>query len=86
MDTNDEMASLVVKKQLNPFKVKKVMKEEAKHPLAWQRGHEVQFLYVGFVGQQILRIVKSQIEIKKSFQYYMYLHELLMFLVGHKKY
>jgi hypothetical protein len=59
MDTNDEMASLVVKKQLNHFKVKKVMKEEAKHPLTWWRVHEVQFLYVGFLAQQILRIVKS---------------------------
>jgi hypothetical protein len=59
MDLNDEMASLVVKEQLNHFKVKKVMKEEGKHPLAWHRVHEVQFLYVGFVAQQNLKIVKS---------------------------
>jgi hypothetical protein len=35
------------------------MKEEGKHPLAWHRVHEVQFLYVGFVAQQNLKIVKS---------------------------
>jgi hypothetical protein len=31
MDTNDEMASLVVNEQLNHFKVKPIMKEEGKH-------------------------------------------------------
>jgi hypothetical protein len=59
MDTNDEMASSVVREQLNHFKVKNVMKKEDKHPLAWQGVHEVQFLYVGFVIQHILRIIKS---------------------------
>jgi hypothetical protein len=53
------MTTLVVKKQLNHFKVMKVMKEEAKNPLEWWRVHEVQFSNVGFVAQQILRIVGS---------------------------
>jgi hypothetical protein len=52
MDIDDEMASLVVKEQLNHFKVKQIMKEEGKHPLAWWRMHEVQFFNVGFVAQE----------------------------------
>jgi len=47
------MALSVVKKQLNH--------------LAWWKTHEVQFSHVGFVAQQILGIVGSQIEAKRVF-------------------
>jgi hypothetical protein len=51
---------------LNHFKFKKVI-EEGKNPLEWWRVHEVQFLYVGFVIQQILGIVGTHIELEKNF-------------------
>jgi hypothetical protein len=62
METNEEMASLMVEEQFNHFKVKKIIEEEAKNPLGWWRVHEAQFSYLGFVAQQIMGIVGSQIE------------------------
>jgi hypothetical protein len=41
MKTNEEMATIVVKKQLSHFLIKKVIDEECKNPLAWWRLHEV---------------------------------------------
>jgi hypothetical protein len=41
IETNKEMASLVVKEQLNYFQVKKLKEDECKNPLAWWRVHEV---------------------------------------------
>jgi hypothetical protein len=35
METNEEMPSLIVKKQLNHFQVKKMTKEKCVYPLAW---------------------------------------------------
>jgi hypothetical protein len=61
------MALSMVKEQLNHFRIKKVTKEECKDPLAWWKTHEIQFSYVGFVTQQILGIVGSQIEAKRVF-------------------
>jgi hypothetical protein len=49
MKTNEEMRSSAVKEQLNHFRFKKVIEEEAKNPLEWWRVHEVQFSYVRFV-------------------------------------
>jgi len=59
------MTSLMVKEQLNHFRFKKVTKEKAKNPLEWWRVHKVQFLYVGFMAQQILGIVGSHIEVER---------------------
>jgi hypothetical protein len=67
METNEEMASSMVEEQFNDFRVKKVIEEEAKNPLGWWRIHEAQISYLGFVAQQIMRIVGSQIEAKKGF-------------------
>jgi hypothetical protein len=50
MDTNEDMALLVVKEQLTHFKINKVTKKEFKDPLAWRKAHEVQFSYVKFVA------------------------------------
>jgi len=50
MKTNEEMASSMMKEQLNHFMLKKVTKEEVKIPLEWWRVHEIQFSYVGFVS------------------------------------
>jgi hypothetical protein len=41
MDMDEDMALLVVKKQLTHFKIKKVTKEECKDLLAWWKAHEV---------------------------------------------
>jgi hypothetical protein len=41
METNVEMASLIVKKQLNHFQVKKMMEEKCMYPLAWWIVHEI---------------------------------------------
>jgi hypothetical protein len=41
METNKEMTSLIVKKQLNHFQVKKVTKEKCMYPLAWWIVHEI---------------------------------------------
>jgi len=42
METNEEMASSMVKKKLNYFRVKKGTKKEAKNPLEWWSSmHEV---------------------------------------------
>jgi len=41
IETNKEMASSVVKEQLNYFQVKKLREDECKNPLAWWRVHEV---------------------------------------------
>ncbi len=50
MDMDEDMALLVVKEQLTHFKIKKVIKEECKDPLAWWKAHEVvQFSYAWFV-------------------------------------
>ncbi len=59
MEINEEIASSLVKKLLNHYKFKKVIKEEAKNSLKWWKMHELQFLYVEFVAQQILGIVGS---------------------------
>ncbi len=67
MEIDDKMALAEVKEQFNPFKVKKITKEESKNPLTWQRAHKVQFLYVGFAAQKILGIVVAQIEAKIVF-------------------
>jgi hypothetical protein len=61
------MALSIVKEQLTRFRTKKVNEEECKDPLAWWRTHMVHFSYVGFVTQQILRIVEFQIEVEKLF-------------------
>jgi hypothetical protein len=37
---DEEMALSVVKKQLNHFRIKKIMKE-CKDPLAWWRTHDI---------------------------------------------
>jgi len=67
MEINEEMTSSLVKNLLNHFKFKKVIDEEAKNSLKWWKVHEVQFLYVEFVAQEILGIVDSQIEAKRIF-------------------
>ncbi len=67
METSEEMASLIVKEQLNHLWVKKVIEEECKNSLAWWKLLEVQQPYVGFVAQQILGIVDSHIEMKSFF-------------------
>jgi hypothetical protein len=41
METNKEMASLIVKKQLNHFQVKKITEEKCMYPLAWWIVHEI---------------------------------------------
>jgi hypothetical protein len=63
------VASSVVKEQLNHLKIKKVIEEQCKDPLAWWRTHKVQFSYVGFVARQILGIVGSQIEAKRVLKF-----------------
>jgi hypothetical protein len=49
MVTNEDMPLLVVKEQLTHFKVKQVIDDECKDPLAWWRTQEGHFSYVGFV-------------------------------------
>jgi hypothetical protein len=70
--TNEKMTSSMVKEQLNHFKFKKVIEEEAKNPLEWWRMHEFLFLYVRFVIQQILGIVGTQIEVEKFLVWQVY--------------
>jgi hypothetical protein len=67
MESDDDMALLVVKEQPTHFRTKKVNEEECKDLLAWWRTHEVHFSYVGFIACQILGIVGSQIEASKEF-------------------
>jgi hypothetical protein len=50
METNEDMALLLVKEQLTHFGIKKVIEEECKDPFAWWRAHEVHYSYVGFVA------------------------------------
>ncbi len=38
---DEDMTLSIVKEQLNHFRIKKVMKEECKDPLAWWRTHEI---------------------------------------------
>jgi hypothetical protein len=57
METNEEMALSVVKKQLSNYKIRK---EECKSPLAWWKAHESQFSYVVFVAQKFLGIFGPQ--------------------------
>jgi hypothetical protein len=42
METSEEMASLIVKEQLNHLWVKKMIEEKCKIPLAWWKMYEVQ--------------------------------------------
>jgi hypothetical protein len=67
MEIDEDMALSMVKEQLTPFKIKKVIEKECKDPLAWWRAHEVHYSYVGFVAQHILGIVGSQIEVERVF-------------------
>jgi hypothetical protein len=67
MDKDEDIALLVVKKQLTHCKNKNITKQECKDLLAWWKAHQVQFSYVGFVAQQTLGIVGSQIETKWVF-------------------
>ncbi len=77
MESDDDMALLVVKEQLNILGPRKKIKRNAnwhgglrksikRNPLAWWRTHEVHFCYVGFVAKQILGIVGFHIEVDKS--------------------
>jgi hypothetical protein len=50
MENDDDMALLVVKKQIIHFRTKKVNEEECKIPLAWWKKHKVYFSYFGFVS------------------------------------
>jgi hypothetical protein len=68
LDTNEDMALLVVKEQLTHFKINKVTEEECKYLFAWWKAHEVNFFYVEFVAQQILGIVGSQIKVEQVFK------------------
>jgi hypothetical protein len=52
MEIDEDMTLLVVMEQLTHFKMKKIIEEECKDPLAWWRAHEVHYSYVGFVAQQ----------------------------------
>jgi len=61
------MALSTVKEWLTHFKIKKVTVKECKDHLGWWKTHEVQFSYIGFVAQQILKIVGSQIKAKWVF-------------------
>jgi hypothetical protein len=67
MDMDENMALLIVKKQLTHFKFKKVTDDECKDLLAWWRAKKRHFSYVEFVVYHILRIVGSQIEAKRVF-------------------
>jgi hypothetical protein len=67
MEIDEDMPLSVVKEQLTHFKIKKIIEEECKDPLAWWRAHEVHYSYVGFVARQILDIVGSQIEVERVF-------------------
>ncbi len=67
METNEKMASLMVKEQLNHYRISKVSDEECKSLFAWWKAHESQFSYVAFVAQQILGIVGSQFEVERVF-------------------
>jgi len=64
MEIDEDVALSMVKNQLFCFKIKKVIEEEWEGPLTWLRAHEVHYSYVGFVAQQILEIVGSQIEVE----------------------
>ncbi len=64
MEIDEDVALSMVKKQIFCFKIKKVIEEEWEGPLTWLRAHEVHYSYVGFVAQQILEIVGSQIEVE----------------------
>ncbi len=67
METDEDMTLSLVKEQLSHFRIKKVIEEECKDPLAWWRAHEVHYSYVGFVGRQILGIVGFQIQVERVF-------------------
>ncbi len=67
MEIDEDMALSMVKEQLTHFRIKKVIEQESKDSLSWWRAHEVHYSYVGFVAQQILDIVGSQIEVEKVF-------------------
>ncbi len=49
MDKDEDMALLVVKEQLTHFRVKKVIDDECKDPLAWWQTLEGHLSYVQFV-------------------------------------
>jgi hypothetical protein len=67
METDEDMVLSMVKKQLNLFRINKVIKEECKDPLAWWRMHEKPFSFVEFVPYQNLKIVNSQFEVQRVF-------------------
>ncbi len=53
MESDDDMALLVVKKQLTHFRIKKLIEKECKYPLHGGKSHEVHFSYVGFILDKI---------------------------------
>jgi DNA-binding sugar fermentation-stimulating protein len=59
MDTNDNMALLVVKEHITHFRVKKDTDDEYKDLLAWWRAQERHFSYAEFVARKILGVVGS---------------------------
>jgi hypothetical protein len=67
MDTDEDMALLVVKEQLTHFRVKMVTADEYEDLLTWWRAQEKHFSYVRFVVRKILGIVGSQTEAKTVF-------------------
>jgi hypothetical protein len=66
MDMDEDLGLLVMKEQLNTFRIK-VIREECNNPLSWWKMHEAQFFYVGFLARQFLGIVGSQIGAERVF-------------------
>jgi hypothetical protein len=51
VESDDDMALLMVKEQLTHFKTKKINEKECKDPLTWWKTHPwCIFLMLGFVG------------------------------------
>jgi hypothetical protein len=60
--STSELAKELVKRELLIFKRYQLNVKDIKCPFQWWQKHEAMFLTIGFLAQQILEIVGSQIE------------------------
>jgi hypothetical protein len=65
--STSELVMELVNRELLIFKRFQMDPKEIKWPLQWWQKHESMFPIVGFLVQQILGIVESQIETKRIF-------------------
>jgi hypothetical protein len=65
--STNELVTKLVNRELLIFKRFQMDPKEIKCPLQWWQKHESMFPIVGFLVQQILKIVESQIKTKRIF-------------------